>query len=436
MRINIKSTLLLFTMVFPFAFLAAQVPAPAVAQTQPIAIVGGTAHLGTGAVLTDALITFKGGIITLVSNNKSSIDLSAYHVIKADGKHIYPGFIAANTDIGLVEINAIRATRDARETGSFNPNIRALIAYNTDSEITPTVKPAGVLTAQVTPQGGRISGSSSVVSLDAWNWEDAAILADDGIHLNWPQPMKYSWHTGYLSINKNYDKEVSSMHTFFKNAQAYYKKTTVEVKNLRFEAMRPLFNQKANLYIHADDAKAISQGVAFAEQYHLKPVIVGGNDSWMLTDYLKAHHVPVILNKTHRLPSSTDSDIDQPFKTPNALQKAGITFCITTTGRWSSWQNRNLSFQAGQAVAYGLEYEAAIQAITLNPAKTLGIDEQLGSIEVGKKATLFIAEGDILDMRTAKVTQAFIEGRDINLHNRQKQLYDKFQLKYKYSSGN
>lgn len=427
---NIKNFLLAFCTILLFPQLKAQVHAPAPPQTQKIAIVGGTAHLGTGAVIENAFIAFDNGKITIVDQNNKKRNLTDYLVINAKGQEIYPGFIAVNTNIGLVEIGAIRATRDFREVGSFNPNVRSLIAYNTDSEIIPTVKSMGVLLAQVCPEGGRISGSSSVVSLDAWNWEDAVIKADDGIHLNWPNPTRYNWHSHSISKNKNYDKQIAAINTFFKEAAAYHKKTTVEQKNLRFEAMKPLFDQKSNLYIHANTAKSMTQGITFAEQYHLKAIIVGGNESWMITDFLVQHHIPVILNKPHRLPGSADTDIDQPFKTPSMLQKSGVTFCLSLNGGWSSWQARNLPFQAGQAVAYGLGYEAAIRAISLNTAKILGIDQQVGSIEVGKDATLFISEGDILDMRTSKVTKAFIQGRDIDLSNRQKQLYEKFKLKY------
>ena len=428
---NIKNLLFACGAILLHIQLNAQVHAPAPAQTQKIAIVGGTAHLGTGEVIQDAFIAFDAGKITAVGKNTPKRDLRDYQIIHAEGQEIYPGFIAVNTNIGLVEIGAIRSTRDFREVGNFNPNVRALIAYNTDSEIIPTVKSMGVLLAQVTPEGGSISGSSSVVSLDAWNWEDAIIKADDGIHLNWPSPTSYNWRAHTITKNKNYSKQINAISTFFKEAAAYAKKTAVEDKNLRFEAMKPLFDQKSNLYIHANTAKAITQGVSFAEQYHLKTVIVGGEESWMITDFLVEHHIPIILNKTHRLPNGTDTDIDQPFKTPALLQKAGVTFCLSVNGGWSSWQARNLPFQAGQAVAYGLNYEAAIQSISRNTAQILGIEQQVGSIEVGKDATLFISEGDVLDMRTSKVTKAFIQGRDIDLSNRQKQLYEKFKLKYK-----
>ena len=425
-----KLSTAILSMIVLSVTLAAQVVAPAPPQTQPIAIVGGTAHLGTGAVIEDALITFDGGKITLVSGNKTKRNLSGYKIIEAGGKHIYPGFITPNTDLGLIEISAVRATRDTREVGTYNPNIRSLIAYNTDSEIIPTVRSMGVLVAQVTPQGGRISGSSSIVSLDAWNWEDAAIKADDGIHLNWPQAMRFDWHSRTIAANKNYDKQVSEMLNYFKEAAAYAKKKNPVEKNLRFEAMKPLFSHKANLYIHANTAKAITQAVIMAEKFGIKPVIIGGNESWMITDFLKEHKIAIILNKTHQLPASADDDIAQPFKTPAILQKAGIPFCLSMNGGWSSWQSRNLPFQAGQAVAYGLDYEDAVRAISLNAAKILGVDNQLGSIEVGKDATLFISEGDVLDMRTSKVTKAFIQGRDINLDNKQKELYRKFELKY------
>jgi Amidohydrolase family len=228
--------------------------------------------------------------------------------------------------------------------------------------------------------------------------------------------------------NEQYDKDVQTLHQFFGEAKAYCQATTNEVKNLRFEAMRPIFDKKATLYVHTDAAKTIQESILFAEKYGCKPVLVGGNDAWKMTDFLVSHQLPVILNETQRLPERDDDALDQPFKTPAILQKAGILFAITGI---EAWQQRNLPFQAGQAVGYGLDKEAALSAITLNTAKILGIDKSTGSLEIGKDATLFISEGDALDMRTNKVTAAFIQGRSIDLDNKQKQLAKRFGEKYK-----
>jgi len=438
--INMLHRLLVLATLLPLAAaLSAQTPTPAPAQKAPILIFGATAHLGNGTVIPSAAIAFENGKLTLVADASTiRIDRSKFaKIFDATGKHVYPGFIAPDATVGLVEIDLDRATVDKAETGSMNPNSRALIAYNADSDIPPTLRCNGVLMAQITPSGGIISGSSSIVQMDAWNWEDATIRADEGIHLNWPAPRNFGGFGGPAGPdganpadkkNEQYDKDVLALQRFFSEAKAYCQKAAPEPKNLKFESMRGLFDQKQNLYVHADQARLIQEAVLFAEQFGLRAVLSGGNDAWMIADFLKKHGVPVILAPTQRLPSREDESTDQPYKSAVALQQAGVLFAFSAEG---SWRQRNLPFQAGQAIGFGLEYEAAVSAITLNPAKIFGIGERCGSIEPGKDATLFICEGDALDMRTCQVTAVFIQGREISLDNKQKQLYRKFEEKYK-----
>lgn len=413
--------------------LKSQNPVPAPAQSGSVLILGATAHLGNGSVIPNSAIGFEGGKLTLVADATTiRLDRSKFTTVyDASGKHVYPGFIALNTNLGLAEIEAARATVDYADIGQYNPNLRAIIAYNTDSDVIPTVRSNGVLLAQVTPQGGTISGSSSVVQLDAWNWEDATYLADEGLHLNWPQMRTFvGWETGSPEMKKNdqYEKDVQALRRFFEEAKAYAQQPAPEVKNLRFETMRGLFSQKARLYLHTDHAKTIQESVLFAESFGLRPVLVGANDAWLVADFLKAHNIAVVLGKTQSLPAREDEDVDQSFKTAALLQEKGVLFALSNDG---FWQQRNLPFQAGQAVGFGLPKEAAVSTLTLNPAKILGIDKNTGTLETGKDATLFISEGDALDMRTCQVTAAFIQGRTINLDNKHKQLYQRFEKKYK-----
>lgn len=406
---------------------AQHVPTPAPPQSQPVVIWGATAHLGNGQVIENSVVAFEEGKITFVSDANVRRPFPGHQEIRADGQHLYPGFIAPNSTLGLNEIGAVRATRDNDELGSLNPNIRSIIAYNTDSEITPTVRSMGVLLAEVTPTGGRISGTSSVVQLDAWNWEDAAYQTDFAVHLNWPNISSWNWRERRVSKNEKYAEEVRELEDFFKQAEAYSQKVDPKVPNLRFEAMAGLFDGSEKLMVNADYVQAMQEAVLFAEKFEITPVIVGGRDSWMITDFLKDHDVPVIIGSTQSLPRRADADIDQPFKTPAMLQAAGVQWCFQHEG---FWQQRNLAFQAGQAVGYGLGYEDAIQALTLSTAQILGIGKTTGSIEVGKDATFFLSEGDVLDMRTSKVSQAWIQGRAISLDNKQEMLYRKFQKKY------
>lgn len=404
---------------------------PASAQSENILITGATAHLGNGKVIKNSAIAFEKGKLTIVADATTvRIDPTNYKTIDASGKHVYPGFIAPNTQLGLTEVSAVRATRDASELGSLNPSLRAIIAYNTDSDVTPTVRSNGVLMAQIVPVGGRISGQSSVVSLDAWNWEDAAYTTDEGIHLNWPRMFRYTgwWaEPGEIKKNERYDDQKKAFEELFRDGQAYAKKGKAKKVNLKLEALRGLFDKSKTLYVHTQEVKTMTEAIFFAESFGVKLVLVGCREAWMMTDLLKEKNVPVVLEQTQSLPSRTDEDVDQPFKTPALLQAGGVTYCFSIDG---FWQQRNLPFQAGQAIGYGLGYEDAIAALTLQTAKILGVDKTTGSLEIGKEATLFISEGDALDMRTCKVTTAFIQGKMIDVDNKQKALYRKFKKKY------
>jgi imidazolonepropionase-like amidohydrolase len=415
-----------------FNILLAQTPTPAVVQSESILILNATAHLGNGQVITNACIGFENGKLTLVADGTLvKYDPSRYKkVIDARGKHVYPGFIAPNTPLGLVEVQSVRATVDLVEIGDYNPSVRSVVAYNTDSHILPTIRSNGILLAQVVPQGGRVSGTSSIMELDGWNWEDAAYSMDDGMHLRFPTV----YTSGFDPINgfsqkknENFVKDITDTETFFREAKAYNEKVAPMPKNLKFEAMRGLFTGKKTLFVHANAAKEITEGVAFGKKFGCKTVIVGGRDSWMLTELLLSNGVAVILEETQALPSRNDDDVDQPYKTPALLKKAGVEFCMSVTGYW---QQRNLAIMAGQAVGFGLDKEAAVAAITSSTAKILGIDKTVGTLEIGKDATLIISEGDVLDMRTSIVKQAFIRGKELDLDTKQKQLYRRYKTKY------
>lgn len=411
----------------------AQVPAPGEPQKEPIAIMNAFAHLGNGEVIENSVITFENGVITNVADATSiRLDLSGYKVIEAEGMHVYPGLIASNTIIGLEEIAAVRATRDQDETGDFNPNVRALIAYNTDSEIIPTTRFNGVLYAQTTPRGGRISGSSSVMDLDAWNWEDAVLKNDEGIHLNWPSKLRYPrWWLGETEWreNEDYDKQYDEVKSFFKDANSYNEMDDPETKNLKLESMKGLFDGSKSLYIHTDRAKEIVQSIQFAMEMGVKKIVlVGGDESYYVRDFLKENNIPVILEETLRLPSRTADPVDMPFQLPNLLHKAGIKVAI---GQWGEvMQVRNLPFSVGTAAAYGLGKEEALKMVTLNAAEIMGVDDKIGSLEEGKIASIVVSKGDILDMEGNQPEYVFVEGRQVNLEAHQQRLYKKFKEKF------
>lgn len=407
---------------------------PADPQSKAIAIVGGTAHIGNGTIIQNSLITFENGILQTVSEYDNTEDISNMEVIDAKDQHIYPGLIVTNSTLGLVEIDAVRATDDNDELGTWNPHIRSLIAYNAESRIVETMRPNGVLLAQITPRGGRISGTSSIVQLDAWNWEDAVVRADDGIHLNWPNTFSRGrWWLGEdpaFKTNPKYNSQAAEIKAYFNSAKANTNSEKAKL-NLPFNAMTGLFDKSKTLYIHVNDEKGIVDAVEFSKSQGLsKCVIVGGYEAYKLASYLKQHNISVLLQRIHSRPNNDDHDYDLTFKTAYILLDAGITVGLETSGDMERMNSRNLPFYAGTTVAHGLSKEQALQLITLNPAKILGIDSNYGSLEVGKSATLFISRGDALDMRTNNLTNAFIDGRKISLESHQTELWKRYSKKY------
>ena len=427
-----KLNILLVTLLFSAIVLAQQTPAKK--QTQAFSIEGATAHVGNGEVIENSLIMFDGGKITFVGSALTKIARQGT-TVEAKGKHIYPGFIAPNSTLGLVEIDAVRATEDADEVGSMNPHIRSLIAYNTESKVVESMRPNGVLIAQITPRGGRISGTSSVVQFDAWNWEDAVIKENDGIHLNWPSTYSRGrWWLGEpsnLKENENYTKQVDELTAYFIESKAY-NTSKKSPRHLPFEALQGVINGSKTLYIHVDTEKGITDAINFSKEHTIKHiVIVGGYEANLVADMLKQNNIPVLLQRVHSTPNSDDEDYDLPFKLANDLVKAGVLVGLENAGDMERMSARNLPFLAGTCAAYGLSKEEALSLITLNTAKILGIDDIVGSLEVGKDATFFISEGDALDMRTNKLTKAYIQGRDISLESHQTKLYKRYSDKYK-----
>ncbi|GGI58104.1 imidazolonepropionase [Winogradskyella haliclonae] len=397
---------------------------------------GATAHIGNGEVIENSLITFSDGKITNIGDaTRMKISTSDMDVIDATGKHVYPGFIVSNGTLGLVEVDAVKASNDLAELGTFNPHIRSLIAYNTESKVVESMRPNGVLLGQVVPRGGRITGTSSIVHYDAWNWEDAAIKTDDGIHVNWPNSFSRGrWWLGEdpaLKPNKNYDKQVKELETYFNEAKTYNAGPKTE-RHLPFEAMSGLFSGSKHLYINANDQKSITDAVNFAKSQGVSKItIVGGYEAGEITNFLKQNNVSVFLRRTHSRPNNEDDDYDLPYKLAKKLVDDGILVSLEHSGQMERMNSRNLPFYAGTTVAHGLTKEQALQLITQNPAKIMGIDNMYGTLEVGKSATLFISEGDALDMRTNIVSHAFIDGRKLSLESHQTKLWKRYSEKYK-----
>lgn len=405
---------------------------PAAQQSQAISIVGATAHIGNGEVIENSLIILEDGKIASIGQAGSGS--ARGEVIQAQGKHVYPGFIAPNSSLGLVEIDAIRPSDDEDELGEFLPHVRSLVAYNAESKVVETMRPNGVLVGQITPRGGRISGTSSIVQFDAWTWEDAVMVENDGIHLNWPNSVRRGrWWMGEdpgVQPNKAYEEEIQKIRDFFGGARAYLAGSK-EKANLPFDAMENLFLGSAKLYVQADGEREIVDLLSFIDQMQLDNVVlVGGNKAHKLASELVNRNIPVLVGRVHSSPSQADDHYDQPYKLAHLLNEAGLLVALETSGSMERMNTRNLPFYAGTVVAHGASKEDALKMITSNAAKILGIDDRLGSLEQGKDATLFISQGDALDMRTNKLSRAFIQGRDISLETRQTELSKRYSEKF------
>lgn len=433
---TLRSKLLFLFLISYFQFQSgwAQNPAPAKPQAKAIALVGGTVHVGNGSVIEKGVVVFDKGILTAIGDANTAFDRSKTDVIEVTGKHLYPGLIAMGATTGLIGITSVRATADNQEIGALNPNVRALIAYDTDSEVIPTLRNNGLLLTQATPQGGTISGSSSVMELDGWNWEDAVLKKDDGLWLTWPPffAREFNFDDFSVSLQRNTRRQevINTLVQLFSDARAYSQIKNPNVTNLKLEALRGLFDGRQSLYIRADNSKDIIESVKFAKQQGVqKVIVVGAEDALRVADFLKENNVAVVLGETHRLPNRQDEPVYQPYQLPSLLHKAGVTVALSYGDAY--WRTRNLPFVAGTAAGFGnLDREEALKMITSTPAKLLGIDNQVGTLEKGKLATLVVCKGDILDMRSNGIEHAFIRGRKIDLDDRHKRQYRKYSDKY------
>lgn len=412
-----------------------QIPAPP--QERPIALVGGTVHTVTGETLENGTVLFENGKITAVG---TEVELPEdVEIMRIAGQHVYPGLIAATSILGLVEIGAVRATRDFAEVGEITPNVRAEVAVNPDSELLPVTRANGVTLAHTLPVGGLMSGTSALIMLDGWTWEQMSLKAPVGLHVWWPRMgVRRGWWVRQSEEEqlKERDEHIKKIRQAFADARAYMKAKEAEESkgvpyhetDLRWEAMIPALKKEMPVFLHAEEIRQIQAAVDWALEEDLDVVLVGGRDAWRVTDLLKRHDIPVIVDDIHTLPMRRWEAYDTPFTNPLKLYEAGVKFCISGGVREAS-NARNLPYHAAMAAAYGLPREEALKAITIHAAEILGVGDQVGSIEVGKDATLIVSTGDPLEI-TTRVETAFIQGRNIDLSSRHTQLYHKYKTKY------
>ena len=419
-----------------FIFVNAQIPAPT--QKQPILLKNGFIHTVSNGVIKGAILFDNGKIMRIAENISPS---PGTNIIDLEGKHVYPGLISAISGIGLVEINAVEVTNDHSERGDFNPNVRANVAYNPDSEIIPTTRSNGVLIANVAPGSGLVSGQSSIMMMDGWTWEDATMLHPSGLHVNWPN-MEVRTEGRFRMPAKRQieerEKALKSLDKMIEQGRAYSKLRQTKTRkaeeyhneDLRLESLLEYVNGKLPIYVHANEVRQIEAAVVWSKRHELNIIIVGGRDAWRTTTLLKTNNIPVIYENVTSLPSRRFEDYDQAYKTPALLYEAGVQFCIASSGSaGSAYKVRNLPNHAAMASAYGLPKDIALRSITLSAAEILGIEDEVGSLKAGKDATLFISNGDPLDIRT-NILQAYIQGRKIDMSDKHKILYQKYQEKY------
>ena len=412
-----------------------QIPSPD--QDHPILIKGGTIHTVANGIMENTDLLFDNGKILLIGKD---LNISSRpEIIDATGQHVFPGLISAGSTLGLQEIGAVRATRDYAEVGDMNPNARSNVSYNPDSELIPISRSNGILLALSVPRSGLISGTSSLMMLDGWTWEDATLKHPVGVHIFWPS-MNLPINSKGRDKKKDHTqsdsrlKSIQKIDDLFQESRAYLKlkdnQSPSYKHDLRLEALIPILSGEGSVFIHANEVRQIEAAIYWAQRQDLKMVIVGGKDSWRVTDLLIKKGIPVIYTQTHSTPMRRFERYDQPFKTPYQLYSAGVKFCISNSE--SSFQTphiRNLPYYAAKASSYGLPWEEALRSITLSTAEILGVADQVGSLEIGKDATLFISNGDILDIRS-EVNIAFIQGRRVDLSDRHKMLFSKYQKKY------
>lgn len=433
---QVKISFILILILTFSSCLFAQVPSPGKLAEKPILIYNAIIHDGLGNRIDNGFIHIEGRLIKAIGTRKegpSASEISSMQLIDAKGKHIYPGFILLNSPLGLNEVDAVRATLDLEETGTLNPNSYSLPAFNTDSDIIPTLRLNGVLMAQISPRGPKFRGLSAVVHLDAWNWEDAVVKHRDAMHLKWPSKYKPGgWWAEPGPIEKSKEgnqKDLEEIKQMFEDGKAY-SKTSNPVPNVRLEPFKGLFSGEIALYLHVSYATDIVAALQYARQIEIpKVVLVTGTQVLQVIDLVKSFRVPVVLNRIHSLPETSDEPADLQTRLPKMLVDAGVLVALDYEGDMEIMGARNLGFLAGSASREGLNREEALKLITSNPAKILGLQNTCGQLSVGSEATLFISEGDALDMKTQNLTHAWIQGRPIFLESKQTQLNTKFKAR-------
>lgn len=350
---------------------------------------------------------------------------------------IYPGLISPGSSLGLSEINAARPTRDEREVGTHTPEIEAWTAVNPDSELIPVARANGITHSLVIPMGGTISGISGLISLQGWGIEEMTIKQKVALHIWWPGQglslsIKGNENKSIDEQVKNREKSVHEIDEFFKQAESYARSRKITQKSksnfhTSWEAMIPVVTRKIPLIVHADEKRQIASALDWAEKRKYRIIISGGRDAWKIAERIASMEVPVIYRHVFTAPNDYHLPFDTQFRAPGILAASGVELSIgLNLGAWSAANQRNLPYHSGHSIPFGLTREHALAAITLNPAKMIGLKNRLGTLEKGKEATFIACSADIFDLRTT-VRHMRIAGKEVDLSSRHTLLFEKYQ---------
>ena len=405
-------------------------------SAETIALRGATVHPVDGADVPNGVVVIRDGKIAAVGGSGVAIPPDA-KVVDLAGKHVYPPLFPPVTALGLVEISAVRSTVDTAELGEVNPQARADYAINFDSELLPVARSAGILIAGVAPTGGLVSGSAAAMKLDGWTREDSTLKAPAAIVVAWPKLAIDRSPTARFSARvqeKRRDEAVRKLEDVFAEARAYGKARGAEGQagiprhdaDSRLEALVPAVEGKIPVLVRADSVAQIHAALAWAKKEGLTIALVGGGDAWRVADEIAKAKVPVIVDTVMDLPDRSDDPYDARYAAAGILQRAGVVVAFNEGASNGSAANaRWLVQNATMAVGFGFPREKAVEAMTLTPARILGVADRVGSLAPGKDATLIVTDGDLLGYAT-HVVAAYVDGRALDLTDKQKRLYERY----------
>lgn len=402
------------------------------------AIVGATVHTMAGSTIENGVVVFTRGRITAVGPAATPVPADADRY-DASGRHLWPGIIHTNTVLGIQEIDTVAGSVDVEEVGEINADVDVSVAVNASSRHFPVARSGGITHAVVVPRGEVMAGNLAVLRTDGWTWQEMAAVRNHSLVIRWPDaiPERYAALLGppkSLADRKKESEElVKKLDETLDAAEAYGTALAaaspderVDFYDAQLEALQPVLAGDRPLWVWAMEKQQIEAAVKWASSRQLRLVIAGGEDAHLVTDLLAKHRVPVVLRDIVTDPPEDDDPYDVLYSMPAKLEAAGVPFAIASGTRSGGSSNaRHVTLFAGIAAAHGLDREAAYRSLTIYPARMLGLEDVLGSIEVGKSASLVLTDGDLLEPATT-IEQVWIDGLRPSMDDVQKAAYRKW----------